>query len=59
MDWYKKYQVDLLTSKNCIKFTANGQKYQTTVSYQDENTLFTVEVDRNKGGRVETLTRAD
>jgi hypothetical protein len=33
MDWYKKYQVDLKTSKKCIEFILNGQKYQTKISF--------------------------
>ena len=59
MDWYKKYQVDLKTSKKCIEFNVDGQKYQTKISYQDQDTLFIVEIDRENDEGVETLIRAD
>ena len=59
MDWYKKYQVDLKTFKKCIEFTINGQKYQTKISFQDQDTLFIVEIDREDDEGVETLIRAD
>ena len=59
MDWYKKYQVDLKTSKKCIEFNVDEQKYQTKISYQDQDTLFIVEIDRENDEGVETLIRAD
>ena len=37
----------------------NGQKYQTKISYQNQDTLFIVEIDRDNDEGVETLIRAD
>ena len=59
MDWYRKYQVDLKTTKKCIEFMVNGQKYQTKISYQDQDTLFILEIDQGNNGGVETSVRAD
>ena len=49
MDWYKKYQVILDTSKAAITFVVKERRYQTIIEYEPSNEIFTVEVDRSSG----------
>jgi predicted aspartyl protease len=64
MDWYKKYHVNLMIADKLVEFTAQGQRYQTPVSFEQKGDIFVSEIavcemEKKNVEGVGTFERAD